>query len=348
MSFNLGSNKNSKNLDSLFQSTDPSDSKERVYRIHTDNLHNYFNQPLPMYEGHRLDDLVASIEANGIMQNLIVRPLVVDGAESDTDYEILDGRHRRKASVLAGLEYLPCVIKRDLTEDDVQLIVTETILLQRSLFDLSYSQRAAVLATRYNATKNQGKRTDLLIKEINELLESPDEAIDNKQNRTSEQIVTKSGSKDIVGKPYNLDGMTVYRYIQLNKLVDTMKEMVDNEEIPWTAGSDLGHLSEEQQVEVYAYITDNEVKITCKQAKALKQLAKSGKWSVEAMTAMFEGKKKLKKSSSRHNVTIKRKSLDVFFTNDETEEEIQTTIVEALSFYYANVNKADDGSLEGI
>jgi ParB family chromosome partitioning protein len=52
-----------------------------------------------------LDELAASIRAQGIVQPIVVRPLAPQG------YEIIAGERRWRAAQIAGLEEVPCLVR---------------------------------------------------------------------------------------------------------------------------------------------------------------------------------------------------------------------------------------------
>ena len=68
-----------------------------------------------------LDDLAASIRAQGVMQPIVVRPLAVDS------YEIIAGERRWRATQLAGLEHIPAVIREVSNEDAIAMALIENI-----------------------------------------------------------------------------------------------------------------------------------------------------------------------------------------------------------------------------
>ena len=85
--------------------------------------------PFRLYEGERLDDMVASIKANGVLVPVIARR--VDGI-----LEILSGHNRVEAAKLAGLEEVPTIIFEYVTDEDAMVYVVETNLIQRSFSDM--------------------------------------------------------------------------------------------------------------------------------------------------------------------------------------------------------------------
>lgn len=81
-----------------------------------------------------LQELAESIKQHGIMQPILVRPTniqeVANNTEQHWEYEIVAGERRYRASKLAGIEYIPAII-RELTDlETLQLQIIEN--LQRS------------------------------------------------------------------------------------------------------------------------------------------------------------------------------------------------------------------------
>ena len=63
-------------------------------------------QPRKEFDREKLHELAQSIKENGVIQPIIVRQSPVIG------YEILAGERRYRASLLAGLRYIPAVVKQ--------------------------------------------------------------------------------------------------------------------------------------------------------------------------------------------------------------------------------------------
>ena len=71
-------------------------SENQVQQIPVERLVPYYKHPFQLYQGERLQDMVDSIQKNGILVPLVVRPCM-------GDYEILVGHNRWNAAKLAGL-----------------------------------------------------------------------------------------------------------------------------------------------------------------------------------------------------------------------------------------------------
>lgn len=123
--------------------------------ISVENIVPFHNHPFRLYEGKRLDDMVESIREHGILIPVIVQK-VAEG------YEMLSGHNRWNAAKIAGITEIPAIIKENLTEREAYVYVIETNMLQRSFDDLLPSEKAAVLAERYEKVMCQGRRNDIL------------------------------------------------------------------------------------------------------------------------------------------------------------------------------------------
>lgn len=76
--------------------------------------------PRKSFNEQRLAELVASLRAKGIKSPLQVRP----GKKADT-FELIAGERRHRASEVAGIDLLPCIVE-DCTDDElVELALTE-------------------------------------------------------------------------------------------------------------------------------------------------------------------------------------------------------------------------------
>ena len=121
----------------------------------------FHNHPFRLYEGERLQDMVESIKEHGVLNPVIVR-------KYNGTYEMLSGHNRHNAAKIAGIAQIPAIVKEHLSEEEAYVYVIETNLMQRSFTDLSVSEKAAVLAERYDKVMSQGKKNEI-IKELEEL-----------------------------------------------------------------------------------------------------------------------------------------------------------------------------------
>lgn len=75
-------------------------------------------QPRSIFATEELDELVNSIREVGVLQPIVVRP-ILDAADGEPHYELVMGERRFRASKILGLESIPAVVKN--TADDAML-----------------------------------------------------------------------------------------------------------------------------------------------------------------------------------------------------------------------------------
>ncbi len=92
-------------------------------------------QPRKDMSPEALEDLAASVKAQGIIQPIVVRPV------ADDQYEIIAGERRWRAAQLAKLDVVPCLIKEVADEAAVAIALIENI--QRE--DLNAMEEAIAL-----------------------------------------------------------------------------------------------------------------------------------------------------------------------------------------------------------
>lgn len=84
--------------------------EETIQQIAVKDIRPNPYQPRKKFEQEALEELAESIEQNGVLQPIIIRESTAKG------YELVAGERRHKASVMAGLETIPSIV-RDLNEE---------------------------------------------------------------------------------------------------------------------------------------------------------------------------------------------------------------------------------------
>jgi len=119
-------------------------------------------QPRRIIDDEALQELAASIRAQGVMQPIVLRSV------GENRYEIIAGERRWRATQLAGLDKIPCVIKEVNDEAAVAMSLIENIqredlnpmeealALQRLIeeFDLTHQQVAEAVGKSRAAVSN--------------------------------------------------------------------------------------------------------------------------------------------------------------------------------------------------
>lgn len=309
---------------------------QKIESIPAAELHHYENHVFQLYEDERKSDMIESIKENGILTPLIVR-------EKGVEYEILAGHNRFECGKAAGITEFPCIIK-NVDDEEAELIVTVTNLHQRSLSDMSHSQKARAIKTYYNAVKSQGKRNDLL-NEMKILIETAEKADEINENSTSRQVGEKLNGAQKAVDEYGLSARTISRYLRISELNEDFLELLDDGKLSTGAAVDLSYLSPDEQNLVYRYITDNDFKIDMKKAKEIRSLSKSKKLNEFSLPSVWTKKQKEKKKQGA-TVKLKREELSEFFTEADTDKDIMEVIKTALRFYFENEEPEEESDEE--
>jgi ParB family chromosome partitioning protein len=108
-------------LDALLGVYEPAAEKEELRQIPVDLLQRGRYQPRSHMDKVALEELAASIKAQGVVQPIVVRPLATG------NYEIVAGERRWRAAQLAGLDAIPAVVRKIPDEAAIAIALIENI-----------------------------------------------------------------------------------------------------------------------------------------------------------------------------------------------------------------------------
>ncbi len=165
-------------LDALLGAYEPGDDKEELRQLPVDLLQRGKYQPRTHMDKVALEELAASIKAQGVVQPIVVRAI------ASGNYEIVAGERRWRAAQLAGLETVPAVVRRIPDEAAIAIALIENIqredlnpveeanALQRLIDEFSMThQRAAEAVGRSRAAVTNLLRLLTLQSDVRQLLE---------------------------------------------------------------------------------------------------------------------------------------------------------------------------------
>lgn len=214
--------------------------------IEDSKLEDYPNQPFKLYDKEKRNEMIESIRINGIMQPLIVRPI------DNGKYQILAGHNRRSCARELGITKYPCIIKKNLTDDEAKIYLIDTNLCTRD--KISPMERARAYKIKYDTYKKRNINTSMFeeIKKDNE----------GALNTLIKEEKTSAGS--------------IQRYLRLMYLVPSLQDLVDKGKISLTVGEKLSFLPNEEQKFVAEIIKDN-VKINDGMAQKIRKESERNK-----------------------------------------------------------------------
>ena len=95
-------------------------SKDEIINVRLSELRSNPYQPRKNFDEEALKELSNSIKENGVFQPIIIK-------KSIKGYEIIAGERRVKASVLAGLETIPAIVRNFSDEEMMQIALLENL-----------------------------------------------------------------------------------------------------------------------------------------------------------------------------------------------------------------------------
>ncbi|HMI81551.1 MAG TPA: ParB/RepB/Spo0J family partition protein [Solirubrobacterales bacterium] len=133
------------------------------------------SQPRTKFDAEALAALAASIEASGVVQPLLVRPL------PDGSYELVAGERRWRAAQQAGIERVPAVVRDQAEAERLQAALIEN-MVREDLNPVEEAKACAALVEELGLTKEElAKRVGRsrpAVSNLIRLLELPDEALE--------------------------------------------------------------------------------------------------------------------------------------------------------------------------
>jgi ParB family chromosome partitioning protein len=296
-------------------------TQRRNKTLEIGRLMEFKEHPFKPYSDKRFNALVGSVRESGIIEPIIVRP------KDDGKYEILSGHNRVRAATAVGLSNVPAVIYEGLSDEEADIIVTMTNLVQRGFAELSYSERAAALSAHHSAIKSQGKRTDLI--------QAVESVLDNGlyAGGTYGHRDRKLGSRELLAKVYGISGGVVERYLRINHLIAALKDRLDNEEFPFLAAVAISRLKSEEQELLNEVLHDPKYKLTKSSAERLRK-----EWRNGDTRLLTEEKIRQCLEVSREPVPTAKKVqtlISRYFDAEDTPGKISNTIAAALEAWFA-------------
>lgn len=255
--------------------------------ISINKLHEFRDHPYQVLDNEEMNSLIESVQQQGIMTPLIVRPL-----EGTTDeYEIISGHRRFRAAQKAGLAEVPAFI-RPVSRDEAAIMVVDSNLHREHLLP---SEKAFAYKLKAEALKHQGQRNDL----------------------TSEQLAPKL-STELIAEQEGTSKDTVKRYIRLTKLIPDILKMVDEQRIAFSVGVELSYLTENEQQDLFEAIELEDKTPSLSQAIQMKKLSQSGKLDSDTISKIISEEK----PNQREKISFQLDELSKYFPKKYTPQDI--------------------------
>ncbi len=257
--------------------------------IPVEKLRPFAGHPFKVKDDEEMNTLIESIQTQGILSPLIVRPI-----ENTDEYEVVSGHRRLHAAQKAGITEVPALIYA-LDRDSAAIAVVDSNLHREHILP---SEKAFAYKLKMEALSHQGKRTDLTLDQVGPKLTAA---------TISE---TDSASQ-------------VKRYIRLTYLIPELLEKMDQGEIALSVGVELSFLDEQNQREVLEQCAINDCTPSYSQAWRMHKADREGTLTKAAIqTIMSE-----EKANQKARLKIPMERIRKYFPQSYTAAQIEDAVV---------------------
>ena len=276
--------------------------------ISINKLHEFKDHPYKVLDNDEMNNLIESVQQQGIMSPLIVRPL-----ERTTDeYEIISGHRRFRAAQKAGLSEVPAFI-RPVSRDEAAIMLVDSNLHREHILP---SEKAFAYKLKMEAMNRQGNRSDL----------------------TSSQVATKFDSATEIGKQANESRDTVYRYIRLTYLIPELLDLMDEGKIAFSVGVELSYLPPEIQQDLLEIIDREDCTPSYSQAYRMHKAFNACSLTPSGLAAIMSEEK----ANQREKISFKADEIRKYFPRSYSAKDIEQSILKLVQREYSRSHRQRD------
>ena len=260
--------------------------------IPVEKLRPFAGHPFKVKDDDEMNTLIESVQAQGILSPLIVRPI-----ESTDEYEVISGHRRLHAAQKAGIAEVPALIYV-LDRDAAAIAVVDSNLHREHILP---SEKAFAYRMKLEAMSRQGHRSDL----------------------TSDQLGRKLETAEIIAQQSDDSKSQVRRYIRLTYLISEFLEKMDQGEIALSVGVELSFLDEQSQYDVLEQCAINDCTPSYSQAWRMHKADREGTLTKAAIqTIMSE-----EQANQKARLKIPMERIRKYFPQSYTAAQIEDAVV---------------------
>jgi len=204
--------------------------------IPVDNIVPFEGHPYKVLDDDSMNELIESVQENGILEPLTVRPL-----ENTENYEIISGHRRYHAAKKAGITEVPAFI-RAVSRDEAAVMLVDSNLHREKILP---SEKAFAYKLKMDALTHQG---------------------------TSRQLGAK-WSVEQIAEAASESARQIHRYIRLTNLIPELLDMMDEGKIAFSVGVELSFLDHDRQRDILRSMQINDCTPSYSQAVRMHKAA---------------------------------------------------------------------------
>jgi len=291
-----GANISLSSYDDIFSTQESrQETGEHVIMLPLEAIHPFKNHPFRIVDDEEMQKTAESIREYGVLVPAIVRPL------ENGEYEMISGHRRRYASMLAGKETMP-VIVREMDDDTATILMVDSNLQREHILP---SERAKAYQMKLEAMKRQAGR---------------------KSKENVSQVGTQKRTDEMIADEFGTSRNQVQRFVRLNNLIPEIMDMVDEKKIAFNPAVELSYLKPEEQREFLEAMDYAQTTPSVSQAQRIKKLSQQGQSSLEAMCEVMDEVKK----PPDDKLVIKSDVLRKYFPKSYTPQQMEAVIMKLL------------------
>ena len=262
--------------------------------IPVEKLHPFDEHPFKVKDDDEMNRLIESIQTQGILSPLIVRPV-----ENTDEYEVISGHRRLHAAQKAGIAEIPALIYA-LDRDAAAIAVVDSNLHREHILP---SEKAFAYKLKRDAMAHQG--------------------------RTSPQLGEKSLTVEKIGAEAGDSKNQVLRYIRLTHLIPELLDLMDEGKIALMVGEALSYLGDEEQYAVLEQCEINDCTPSYAQAVEMKKRFQDRQLSTYDIGKIMAREK----PNQRETIKIPSARLEGKIPSGYTVQQKEDFIVKAVDHY---------------
>lgn len=253
--------------------------------IPVEKLRPFAGHPFKVKDDEEMNTLIESIQTQGILSPLIVRP-----TENTDEYEVISGHRRLHAAQKAGITEVPALIYA-LDRDAAAIAVVDSNLHREHILP---SEKAFAYKLKMEALSHQG---------------------------TSRQLGEK-WSVSQISESANESERQIHRYIRLTYLIPEFLEKMDKGEIALSVGTELSFLDEFSQREVLEQCAINDCTPSYSQAWRMHKADREGSLTKATIQTIMSEEKANQKARLKIPMERIRKYFPQSYTAAQIEDAV--------------------------
>ena len=262
-----------------------------IVQISTAKLHPFPAHPFKVQDDEDMEQLTQSIQSQGVLTPLVIRPL------ENGEYEVISGHRRLHACRKAGIQTVPALVYA-INRDAAAIALVDSNLHRERILP---SEKAFAYKLKMDALSKQGKRTDL----------------------TSDQVGPKLTAATLSSDD---SASQVKRYIRLTNLIPGILEKVDEGRIALTPAVELSYLAEAEQKDLLETMESEDCTPSLTQAIQLKQASLQKILNMDMIFAIL----RQPKANQQEKIVLKVNDIRRFFPQNYTTIQMTNDIMKGL------------------